>query len=103
MKGRLSFCSNSFERASPGGVMKSPGGLLDHSFCGVVSADIGRGWLGSAGMKTRLEVESLRFFGGRYMPFRVVSAVESILSTLIRVEEEAAFRSSSLTYSAGFM
>lgn len=56
MKSRLSVFSNSFDRASPGGVIKSPEGFVECSSFGLVSTEDGRGWFGLVGMNTRLEV-----------------------------------------------
>ena len=56
VKDRLSCFSNSFERASPGGVMKSPAGFLDCNRCGLVSPAVGSGCSGFVGMNMRLDV-----------------------------------------------
>lgn len=103
MNGFLGSFSKSFESASPGGVMRSPKGFLDCSFCRFVSTGVGRGWFGFVGMNTRLDVWSCRFFGGRYMPLRVVSAFDRIFSTFSSAEKDVAFNISSLTYFVGFM
>jgi len=56
VKGFLISFLRSFERASPGGVMRSPFGFSDCSCCGFVSFTVGRDWFGFAGMNMRLEV-----------------------------------------------
>jgi len=57
--------SNSFDKASPGGVKNKPSGFLEYSFSSSISPGRGNVLLFLEGMNTRLDSKSLKYFGGR--------------------------------------
>jgi hypothetical protein len=78
-------------------VKNRPSSFSEYGFTSLVSSGFGRASLSFDGMNIRLNLQSFRRFGGRYIPSTFDSAFASILSMSDRVDKAVAVSSSNFT------